>query len=61
MPAIAATAYTVATVNNSFEGNLMGMIGFLDSPVSLDYFPNRPFGLVHVFCPQHFPDDEIPS
>jgi hypothetical protein len=32
MPAIAATAYTVATVNNSFEGNLMGMIGFLDSP-----------------------------
>lgn len=32
MPAIATTSYTVATVNNSFEGNLMGMIGFLDSP-----------------------------
>jgi len=31
-PAMAVTAYTVATVNNSFEGNLMGMIGFLDSP-----------------------------
>ena len=33
-PAIAASAYTVATINNSFDSNLMGMVGFLDSPVS---------------------------
>ena len=34
-PAIAASTYTLATINNSFEGSLMGMIGFLDSPVSI--------------------------
>lgn len=35
MPAIAAAGYTAVTVNNSFDKNLHGLIGFLDSPVSI--------------------------
>ena len=35
VPAIAATTYTVASVNNSLDRNLHGLIGFLDSTVSL--------------------------
>ena len=34
MPAICATGYTTATINNSFEGrDFHGLIGFLDSPL----------------------------
>ena len=48
VPAIAAGAYTVATVNNSLDRNLHGLIGFLDSPVSsstLFYCSNSLFSL----------------
>ena len=34
LPAMVATGYTVATVSNSLDKNLHGLIGFLDSPVS---------------------------
>ena len=34
VPAIAAAGYTAATVNNAFDPNLHGLMGFLDSPVS---------------------------
>ena len=32
--AIATAGYTVASINNSFDRQLHGLIGFLDSPVS---------------------------
>ena len=35
VPAIGAAGYTVATVNNSFDKSLHGLLGFLDSPVSI--------------------------
>ena len=38
MPAIGAAGYTVATVNNSFDKSLHGLMGFLDSPVSISNF-----------------------
>ena len=34
LPAICTAGYTVATINNSFDRNLHGLEGFLDSPVS---------------------------
>ena len=34
LPALVATGYTVASINNSLDKNLHGLIGFLDSPVS---------------------------
>ena len=36
--AICTAGYTVATINNSFDRDLHGLVGFLDSPVSKTYF-----------------------
>ena len=35
LPALVATGYTLASVNNSLDKNLHGLIAFLDSPVSI--------------------------
>lgn len=35
MPAIAASAYTLASTSNSFDRNLHGLLGFLDSPAMI--------------------------
>ncbi len=34
-PAIGAASYTIATINNSFDRNIHGVLRFLDSPVSI--------------------------
>ena len=42
VPAVACAGYTLASINNAFDPDLHGLIGFLDSPVSawhVKYFP----------------------
>lgn len=34
-PAICAAGYTVATISNSFDRDLHGVVGFLDSPFTI--------------------------
>ena len=54
--AIGSAAYTVATINNSFDRNLHGLLGFLDSPVSLTSFIATSFSSldIHVLSSEIF-------